>query len=340
MPGIFARLITGNPVIVKPHPKAVLPLAMVVTEIRNVLKEAGLSIDTMQLAVDTTTNPITKELAEHAAVQLIDYTGNSKFGNYIEALPKKTTFTEKAAVNPVIIDSTKDIEGLVNNLAFSISLYSRQMCTAPQNIYVPASGIKVTGGVVSFQDFCDRLNKALEDLLETKWGPSTLGCIQNDATAKKVSDVSMALGTSVADAKPFKMPDFEEARTQSLKVLAVDSGKQELFQREIFGPMVFIVKTENSESSVELAMRGCQMFGAITCLVHCTDFMLSKTIEETFNNAFVPVSFNFTGQVFVNQNAAFSDLHVTGGNASGNGSFVDPGFITKRFVWVGNRYMA
>jgi hypothetical protein len=68
--------------------------------------------------------------------------------------------------------------------------------------------------------------------------------------------------------------------------------------------------------------------------------MLSKTIEETFNNAFVPVSFNFTGQVFVNQHAAFSDLHVTGGNASGNGSFVDPGFITKRFVWVGNRYMA
>ncbi len=340
MPGIFASLITGNPVIVKPHPKAVLPLAIVVTEIRNVLKEAGLNMDTIQLAVDTTVKPITKELAEHAAVQLIDYTGNSKFGNYIEALPKKTTFTEKAAVNPVIIDSTKDIEGLVNNLAFSISLYSRQMCTAPQNIYVPASGIKVTGGVVSFQDFCDRLNKALEDLLETKWGPSTLGCIQNDATAKKVSEVSMALGTSVADAKPFKMPDFEEARTQSLKVLAVDSGKQEVFQREIFGPMVFVVKTESTERSIELAMRGCQMFGAITCLVHCTDFMLSKTIEETFNNAFVPVSFNFTGQVFVNQQAAFSDLHVSGGNAAGNGSFVDPGFITKRFVWVGNRYMA
>ncbi|MFM9944655.1 MAG: aldehyde dehydrogenase family protein [Bacteroidia bacterium] len=339
IPGIFASLVTGNPVIVKPHPKSVLPLAIMVSEIRNLFKEAGLRMDTIQMAFDTTAKPITKTLAEHNEVKLIDYTGNSKFGNYIEALPK-ITFTEKASINPVIIDSTKDIEGLVNNLAFSISLYSRQMCTAPQNIYVPASGIKITGGNVSFEDFCDRLNKAISDLAEAKWGPSTLGCVQNDGTLKKIKEISMALGTPVYEGKTFKMPDFENARTQGLNVLAVDSGKQEIFQREIFGPMVFVVKTENTEKSIELALRGCQISGAITCLVHCTDFMLSKDIEERFNHAFIPVSFNFTGQVFVNQHAAFSDLHVTGGNASGNGSFGDSGFITKRFVWIGNRFMA
>jgi len=339
LPGIFASLMTGNPVIVKPHPKAVLPMAIVVAEMRNLLKEAGIRMDTVQLAVDTVSKPITKELAEHSAVQLIDYTGNTKFGNYIETLPK-TTFTEKAALNPVIIDSTKDIEGLISNLAFSISLYSRQMCTAPQNIYVPASGIKVTGGVVSFQDFCDRLKKALHDLLETKWGPSTLGCVQNDNTLKKVKEVSMALGTPVAKSIEFEMPDFEAARTQSIKVLAVDSGKQEIFQKELFGPIVFVIKTESTDKSIQLALRGCELFGVITCLVHCTDFVLSKTIEDTFNNAFVPVSFNFTGPIYVNQHSAFSDMHLTGGNASGNGSFVNPEFITKRFVWVGNRYMA
>ncbi len=338
LPGIFASLITGNPVIVKPHPKAVLPIAIVITELRTLLKESGLRMDTIQMAVDTTDKPITKVLAEHPAVALIDFTGSSKFGNYIESLPK-ITFTEKAAINPVIIDSTKDIEGLVNNLAFSISLYSRQMCTAPQNIYVPATGIKITGGTVSFDDFCDRLRKSLDDLVQSKWGPSTLGCVQNDNTLKKVREISMALGTKIAEATPFKIPDFEAARTQSIKVLALDSGKQEIFQREIFGPMVFVIKTAHTDNSIELALRGCNISGAITCLVHCTDFMLSKIIEEKFNAAFIPVSFNFTGQVFVNQHAAFSDFHVSGGNASGNGSIVDPGFITKRFVWIGNRYM-
>ena len=150
----------------------------------------------------------------------------------------------------------------------------------------------------------------------------------------------MALGTPVSEGKYFKMPDFESARTQSIKVLAVDSGKQEIFQKEVFGPMVFIVKTESTERSIELALRGCEISGAITCLVHCTDFVLCKEIEEKFNNEFIPVSLNLTGQIYVNQHAAFSDFHGTGGNPSGNCSFVDPGFITKRFVWVGNRYMS
>lgn len=339
MPGIFASLVTGNPVIVKPHPKAVLPLAIVVSELRALFREAGLNPDTIQLAVDTSNQPLAKILAENPAIKLIDYTGNSKFGNYLEGL-NKVTFTEKAAINPVIIDSTKDIDGLVSNLAFSISLYSRQMCTAPQNIYVPAGGIKITGGVVSFDDFCDRLNKALSDLMDAKWGASTFGCVQNDTTLKKIKEISMSLGTSVHEGKPFKMPEFENARTHSVRVMSVDSGKQEIFQREIFGPMVFVIKTDNTYKSLDLAMRGIEMSGAITCLVHCTDFMLGKEIEERFNNAYIPISFNLTGQVFVNQHAAFSDFHVTGGNLSGNGSFVDPGFISKRFVWVGNRYMA
>jgi len=339
MPGIFASLVTGNPVIVKPHPKAVLPIAIVIAEIRNLFKEAGYGMDIIQMAPDTSADPITKELAEHPDIKLIDYTGNSKFGQYIESLPK-VIFTEKAAINPVIIHSTKEIDAMVTNLAFSISLYSRQMCTAPQNIYVPADGIKTPEGNVSFDEFCSKLQKALDDLLSSKFGPSTLGCLQNDLTLKRVKEVALSLGTPVNEGSSFSMPDFDNARTFSIRTLAVDSGKQEIFQREIFGPMVFVIKTENTDKSMDLALRGAEMSGIITCLVHCTDFMLNKEIEERFNQAFIPVTFNFSGPVFVNQHAAFSDLHVSGGNNSGNASFVDPGFITKRFVWIGNRYMA
>ena len=40
-PGMFASLATGNAVVVKPHPGAILPLAITVRIAREVLAEAG-----------------------------------------------------------------------------------------------------------------------------------------------------------------------------------------------------------------------------------------------------------------------------------------------------------
>jgi hypothetical protein len=63
-----------------------------------------------------------------------------------------------------------------------------------------------------------------------------------------------------------------------------------------------------------------------------------QTIEDEMNEAYTPVSFNFTGAAFINSHAAFSDFHVTGGNPAGNASLTTSEFIVKRFVWVGNRF--
>ncbi len=52
-PGLFASLATGNPVIVKPHPGAILPLALTVKIGREVLAEAGFDPNVLQLAADT-----------------------------------------------------------------------------------------------------------------------------------------------------------------------------------------------------------------------------------------------------------------------------------------------
>src|SRR3954451_21509202 len=49
-PGLFASLACGNPVIVKPHPGAVLPLALTVEVCREVLAEAGFDPDLVLLA--------------------------------------------------------------------------------------------------------------------------------------------------------------------------------------------------------------------------------------------------------------------------------------------------
>ena len=72
VPGLFASLITGNSVIVKPHPKSIYAIAIVVAEIQNALQAKGVDINVCQLAVDSSDKLITKQLAEHPLVKLIE----------------------------------------------------------------------------------------------------------------------------------------------------------------------------------------------------------------------------------------------------------------------------
>ena len=80
-------------------------------------------------------------------MKLIDFTGGNAFGDWLEKnASQATVFTEKAGVNTVVLDSTSDFTAMCFNLAFSFALYTGQMCTAPQNVYLPASGIETDDG--------------------------------------------------------------------------------------------------------------------------------------------------------------------------------------------------
>ena len=98
------------------------------------------------------------------------------------------------------------------------------------------------------------------------------------------------------------------------------------------------MKTENASHALDLAAEMASEKGAITCLCYSSDADYMNTVDERMNETFTPVSFNFTGAAFVNQHAAFSDFHVSGGNPSGNATFTDSLYINRRFVWVGNRF--
>ena len=341
VPGLFGSLMTGNASIVKPHPKSVLPIAIVVAEMQKALIAAGLPASVVQLGVDTLDHPITKELAEDTAVKLIDYTGGSAFGDYIESLQGKTVFTEKAGVNSVILDSVADANAVFGNLAFAASLYSGQMCTAPQNIFVSAVGVKTAEGILSYDDVVAGIANAVKGLAENpKMGAGTLGAIQNDITSTRVKSVEAAAGSSVALASMnIVNPEFPDARTASPTVIAVDAVDVKSWKHECFGPIVFVVKTESAAHSLALTSDSASELGAITCSCYSTDNEFMTEVEDVMNEVFTPVSFNFTGAAFVNQHAAFSDFHVTGGNPSGNASFTDSQYVNRRFVWVGNRKM-
>ncbi|HEU5145437.1 MAG TPA: phenylacetic acid degradation protein PaaN, partial [Chryseosolibacter sp.] len=106
---------------------------------------------------------------------------------------------------------------------------------------------------------------------------------------------------------------------------------------ELFGPIALVIKTKDTDESISIAREMAERHGAISCGAYVTDDALKARIADEMALAATPVSFNFTGGIYMNQNAAFSDFHVTGGNPAGNASFTNPEYVTKRFTWVGHR---
>ena len=340
LPGLFADLITGNATIVKPHPKAILPIAIAVAEMQKAFKAAGIDVNTVQLACDTSAHLITKELCEHPAVKLIDYTGGSAFGNYVESLQGKTVFTEKAGVNSVIIDSAKNLDDVFSNLAFSVSLYSGQMCTAPQNFFIPEK-IKNGDAEITFEEAVTKFKTALNGLVTNpKMAAGTLGAIQNEVTLNRVLNISKVGGKVELASIRVANEEFPEARTCSPSIIICDAADKGVYEQELFGPIVILIKTKNTDQSIALAKEMCANHGAITCAAYTTDENIAAKIEDEMSQVFAPVSMNLTGFIWVNQHAGFSDFHVTGGNPAGNATFTNAEFVNRRFVWVGHRAMA
>ena len=101
--------------------------------------------------------------------------------------------------------------------------------------------------------------------------------------------------------------------------------------REMFGPVIYVVATDSTEESLALAAESAREKGAITWLVYTTDEDVAERAVDAAVEGGVPVAFNLSGGLYVNQSAAFSDFHVTGHNPAGNASLTitddGPGFV-------------
>lgn len=331
-PAIFASLATGNSVIVKPHPGAILPLAITVRIGREVLKEAGFDPDVIMLAPDEADAPITQDLAAHPGVAIVDFTGSPAFGQWVrENAATGLVYTEEAGINSIVIDSTDDFRGMCGNIAFSLSLYSGQMCTAPQNIFVPAGGIETDDGRKSYDDVASGIATAIDTLLgDPDRAANILGTIQNEATVKRV-DAARKLGRIVRDSGPAPIAGFDTARTASPLLLAVDAKDDRAWGEERFGPIAFVIRTASTDESIALASQAARRKGAITASLYSTSDSVIDTAADAFARAGVALSVNLTGGIYVNQSAAFSDYHVSGANPAGNACLTDSAFVANRF---------
>lgn len=338
-PGLFASLVTGNPVVIKPHTGAILPVAITVQVAQEVLREAGLPECIVSMLVSPTGQRITKELATRPEIKLIDYTGNSDFGNWLEENAKQAqVYTEKAGLNSIIIDDFDDIKGMARNMAFTLSLYSGQMCTTSQNIYVPRDGIQTADGAMSFDDVAQAIATGVDKFLsDPARAAEVLGAIQSTATYDRAVS-SAEMGDVVLAGTPREHGMFPEARMMSPTIVKLDADKDEAsYSCEQFGPVTFIIATDSTEDSIKRATEMTHQHGAITWGVYSRNDEVLAQVEDAAIDACVALSCNLTGGVFVNQSAAFSDFHATGGNPAANASLADGAFVSNRFRVVQSR---
>jgi len=329
----FADLATGNAVVVKPHPMAILPLALTVRITREVLAEQGFDPNIVVLAADEIDAPVTQAYVSHPDISIIDFTGSRAFGEWIRTnAAGKQVYTEEAGVNSVVVVSTDAFRGLCGNIAFSLSLYSGQMCTAPQNIFVPREGIETDDGHKSPDDVAKGIATALDKLLgDPDRALGILGAVQNPDTIDRI-DHARALGKVVRESAPVSGGAIPEGtRTATPLLVQIDAADEVAYLEERFGPIAFVVVADDAEDAIYRAAAAAKTRGAITASIYSTDESQIEMAAEAFAEAGAPLSVNLTGQILVNQSAAFSDFHVTGANPAGTASLTDAAFVANRF---------
>lgn len=343
-PAMFADLATGNPVIVKPHPIAILPMAIVVEESRAVLAEFGFDPNLVTLAADTLDAPVAQVLVDDPAVAIVDFTGSPRYGSHLErTVTGKLLFTETAGVNSVVIESVTDLERTATAIARSTSLFSAQMCTSPQTIFVSKGGIRAGDGHATFDEVAQAVVAAVDAIADNPAvAAGIMGAVQGQVSLDVIDRLRDRLRDQpgariLRDASPYPHPDFPDARTLTPMVVAVDTRAEALYAEEQFGPVLFVVAAEDGDAAVAEATRLAKTRGAISTYLYSTDDGFIESVTDAYEEAGANLSINLHGAMWINFAAAYSDYHVTGLNPAGNACLADFAFVASRFRIVQRR---
>jgi phenylacetic acid degradation protein paaN len=229
---------------------------------------------------------------------------------------------------------------MLRNLAFTLSLYSGQMCTTSQALFVPANGIDTDEGHKSYDEVCADLARAVEGFLaKPEVACAVLGAVQSADTLDRIALAdSGQLGKVLLASKKLDNPEFPKAEVRTPVLLACDAADESAYMEERFGPISFVVRCADTASAIALSEHLVGTHGALTAGIYSTRAEVIEAMTAATWRAKVALSINLTGGVFVNQSSAFSDYHGSGGNPAANASYADAAFVANRFCVIQRRY--
>jgi acyl-CoA reductase-like NAD-dependent aldehyde dehydrogenase len=161
--------------------------------------------------------------------------------------------------------------------------------------------------------------------------------VQSEATLNRVGEAASRGDEVLRESGSIENERFPNARTATPLLLKVDASDVDVYQREIFGPVACIVRTANTDESIQIAASTARTRGGLTAAVWSTDGDVLDQATDALTDAGVSTSCNLAGQIWMNQSAAFSDFHGSGVNPAGNASLCDAAFVADRFRFVASR---
>jgi acyl-CoA reductase-like NAD-dependent aldehyde dehydrogenase len=144
-------------------------------------------------------------------------------------------------------------------------------------------------------------------------------------------------GTVVLDSREVSHPAYPDAVVRAPGLVSMDASREDVYTQECFGPVTFLIATSGTDQSLAQFRDTVREHGAMTAAVYSTSEDVLDGARDAAAEAGVALSENLTGQVFVNQTAAFSDFHGTGANPAANAAYVDAAFVANRFRVVTSR---
>jgi len=139
------------------------------------------------------------------------------------------------------------------------------------------------------------------------------------------------------DSQAVVHPQFKDARVRTPLIVKLDAKDDAKYLKEWFGPIAFVIATDGTGESLDIARRAVVEHGALTLSLYSTSPAVIDEAVAAAEDAGVALSINLTGGVFVNQSAAFSDYHGTGANPAANAALTDAAFVASRFRVVQHR---
>ena len=341
-PSMMASLATGNAVVVKPHPATVLPMAITVRVFRQVLQAAGFDPNLVTMALDSSAVPIGKLLVKHPQTAIVDFTGSVQFGQWVEANAHPALcYTETAGCNTVVIESADDLDAALRSLATTLCMFSAQMCTSPQNIYIPAEGVQTPQGLVPFDTVARRLADAVAALTnDPKKASMILAAVQSEQTLalmRRMQAEGEQRGQVLLAPRPYDHPEYSNARTTTPLMLQVTTAERDMYGEERFGPISFVIRCKDAQDALKQATQDVKQLGGLTAFLYSMDEGFVAQAEAAYARAGAQLTINLTGAMPLNFAAAYSDYHVTGLNPAGNASLTNLAFVANRFCVAQSR---
>src|SRR5262249_10474895 len=156
-------------------------------------------------------------------------------------------------------------------IAFSLSLYTGQMCTAPQNIYVPRDGIETGEGRLGFDQVAAAIAEGVQKLLgDPARAVEILGAVVNGGVLQRLQG-ARAVGQIVLDTQPIEHPLFPKATIRTPLIVKLDAADRSRYTSEWFGPVAFVIGTASTDEGLEVAGEVASERGALTMSVYSRD---------------------------------------------------------------------